>query len=81
MIWASLFRVVPPSLFEPICWVPVLVLAVPAYLWAAWTLFHFNLPRRRPFVVKYGVSLLVYLVLTACLVGLWFTLRFLLVGV
>ena len=72
---------IPTPLFEPICWVPVLVLAVPAYLWAAWKLFHFNLPRRRPFVVKYGVSLLVYLTLTACFVGLWFGLRFLFIGV
>gem|GEM_PF-4639209 len=74
---APFFHAFPPSLFEPVCWVPVLILAIPAYLWAAWKLFHFNLSRRRPFFVKYCVSLFVYLMLTAALAGLWFGLCFL----
>ena len=81
MVLAAFFRVVPASLFEPVCWVPVLVVAVPVYLLTAWKLFHFNLVRRRSFFVKYSVSLLVYLTLTALLVALWFALRFCLVGI
>jgi len=73
--WAFLFQVFPESLFEPICWVPVLVLAVPTYLGTAWKLFNFNLVRRRSFIIKYGVSILAYVTLTAFLVGLWFALR------
>ena len=72
-----LFQVFPPSLFEPACWVPILVLAVPAYLWVAWKLFNFNLSRRRSFLVKYCVSLFVYATLTVGLIGLWFGLGFL----
>ena len=77
----SLFHSVPSSLFEPICWIPMLVLAVPAYLWTAWKLFNFNLVRRRSFILKYCVSIFVYATLTALLVGLWFALRLVLGGV
>jgi len=78
---ALLFRTVPASLFEPVCWIPMLVVVVPAFLLVAWKLFNFNLVRRRPFIVKYCISLLVYLTLTALLVGLWFGLWFCLIGV
>jgi hypothetical protein len=64
----------PSSLFEPACFLPVLAVAVPVYLLAAWKLFHFNLPRRRSFLVKYCVSLLVYLTLTALLGCFWYCL-------
>lgn len=80
-ILAPLFRVVPASLFEPVCWVPVLVVAVPVTLLVAWKLFNFNLVRRRPFVLKYCVSLLAYLTLPALLAALWFGLWYCLIGI
>ena len=76
-----LFRVIPSSLLEPVCWIPVLAVATVAYLFAAWKLFHFNLVRRRPFIVKYFVSLFVYLTLTALLAAFWYGLWYCLIGV
>ena len=81
MLTGGLFHSIPSSLFEPICWIPMLVIAVPAYLWTAWKLFNFNLVRRRSFILKYCVSILAYVTLTALLVGLWFALRWVLGGV